>query len=844
MKTQICLSENWQIHKLSPSPTAPSEILSIPASIDKITDGWYDAGTMPAQVHDILIRNGTIENYALEGCCDKYEWVAEQDWLYRCVFSCDTPDAMSYLYLKGLDTLTDVYLNGRQVAKHISMYRPLKVDTTGLLKSENVLLLHFHSPWEYVKNYELPEGQPEKIGAIRGLRKSSNDFSRYLGAQPRYSTPIGVFDDVVLALVDTAEIEYLDIGSHLNHDYTEGTVDINTQLNLSAAGNYKVKAFVRDENGVVVCSDEAYVSNAPGKASVNLTLKVGNPKLWWPKGYGAHPLYEVCAEVTKDGRLCDAESKKIGFREVTMEALFDFRINGKAVKLWGGNFAPIGVGGISHCFDHERFKDVMDLVDNGMNALRIWGPGDPYADALYDEADRRGILLWQEFYGGSNMHPETEAFFGECILDAEYLLKRLKHRPGILLWCGGNEFFMWAHMEDPEQHFYGERLYLDEYRELCRRLDPSRFYYPSCPVGGSYPNDPVGGDTHGLEHHWYFVPGIDYPYFFSENTRVSPPSMKSMLRFMTPEEIWPSGYTGKILHGDVYQIPERWIYHSAEASNAMWDKFGPVEYFYDPTNGEELVYSTAAARGWHFKDAVEKCRRGRPHYEKDRPRRCFGHFVWKLNATLPEIYSSVIDYYSEPYIPYYAMIRAYEPVLVSFEIDDRIYIWAVNDSGEKVQGTLVFKLFDHRNNKFVNTQEFPVSVGHDESVLVTDLFSLGMVNRQHILCAWLYDTDGRLLAEKIDYLDTERHFTFQEARLRLRAEGDELVVSTDKFARCVELEGDDKGDQFNWLFSDNYFDVLPGYEKRIKIKGRHKAGVITAKAHYSANITKIDYTAE
>lgn len=47
--------------------------------------------------------------------------------------------------------------------------------------------------------------------------------------------------------------------------------------------------------------------------------------------------------------------------------------------------------------------------------------------------------------------------------------------------------------------------------------------------------------------------------------------------------------------------------------------------------------------------------------------------------------------------------------------------------------------------------------------------------------------------------------------------------------------------EFGWLFSDNYFDLLPGYDKIIKVLGLHNSGVITAKAFYDDNIASIHY---
>ena len=99
--------------------------------------------------------------------------------------------------------------------------------------------------------------------------------------------------------------------------------------------------------------------------------------------------------------------------------------------------------------------------------------------------------------------------------------------------------------------------------------------------------------------------------------------------------------------------------------------------------------------------------------------------------------------------------------------------------------------------------------------------------------ATLSDRNGEVVSEDFQYLIAERRLPFSDAQLSVRQEGDSIVVGTDLFARCVELNGDEKGDAFGWKFEDNYFDLMPGQERRIKIFGSHKSGVITAKAHYA-----------
>ena len=84
----------------------------------------------------------------------------------------------------------------------------------------------------------------------------------------------------------------------------------------------------------------------------------------------------------------------------------------------------------------------------------------------------------------------------------------------------------------------------------------------------------------------------------------------------------------------------------------------------------------------------------------------------------------------------------------------------------------------------------------------------------------------------IDYADIERHLRFPEPELEIAAEGDILWISARHFARCVEITGEDQGDPFGWLFEDNYFDMLPGQKRGIRILGEKSEGTLTVKSHY------------
>ena len=91
-------------------------------------------------------------------------------------------------------------------------------------------------------------------------------------------------------------------------------------------------------------------------------------------------------------------------------------------------------------------------------------------------------------------------------------------------------------------------------------------------------------------------------------------------------------------------------------------------------------------------------------------------------------------------------------------------------------------------------------------------------------------------------MDIERRLPFPDAKLSLRLDEDSIIISTDKFARSIVLAGEENDDNFGWRFDDNYFDLLPGEEKRVALKGSHRKGTVSAKPFYSPNTTSIEWS--
>ena len=431
------------------------------------------------------------------------------------------------------------------------------------------------------------------------------------------------------------------------------------------------------------------------------------------------------------------------------------------------------------------------------------------------------------------------AFLDLCRREAEHMVRRLRHHPSIMLWCGGNEAHMGNSFDRPGAPLIGAELYESVYPGVCARLDPGRYYHPNSPYLGSFPNDPTRGDTHNYTTTWY-VPGVEHPVFTTENMRVSAPPLRSMKRYVGADRVWPDGYDGRTAMGRL-PWPESWEHRSSANSQR---KVPAVEEYYDAVDAESLIYAFGAAHGRYLRRSVEAHRRGRRSGDPDQARISQGHLVWKLNATWPHIYSNIIDYYLEPYIPFYELKRSYAPVLLSFDIEDHIWLWLANDSAVTVEGAYRVIVYDTLRSSTVAEACGTARANPGTSYELTDLDGFGQFDKMHVLYAELTDESGASIARSVDYVARERHLSFPDAHLRLETTDDGIVVATDAFARCVELTGDYDGDEFGWLFEENYFDLMPWERRTVKISGDHMHGVIRAKPHYSQHMASVAWESQ
>lgn len=815
----------------------------------ELTEGWslrekesgtvYPISHMPLQVHEILFENGAIDETFRWGKTADCGWVNDRSWIYETDFAWEGAGA-ALLEFGGLDTLCTIRLNGETLQECRDCYLSYRIPVSAYLrKGNNHLELEFHpvkAELERIGEEHRELLARTSIPAKSFLRKTFHDFTTYLGNDADFYKA-GVYRPVWLTVLpEGVMLEEIQTDYSLNEALDRAELTIRPILYRAPAaggtpGEEAAGGLPEDLAVTVQVSLDGQEiwrgEQRPGEA---LCAELEQIRLWWPRGYGDQPLYEVRAEVKAAGNTVDVRTTTVGFRKIQMQGMLNFCINGRSVKLWGANLTPDE--GATLCENPKRIRRLLKLAaEANVNTLRIWGEGVPFTDLLYDYADQNGILLWQEFFCGHTQYPRSREVTDLILEEARQLICSRRHHPSILLWCGGNECYLSRDFAAPKEEYLAAAFFEYELKELCSRLDPDRYYHVSSPFFGAYSNDPMLGDTHSYTNSWY-VPGGEYPIFPTENLRVCFPKEASLKRYLRTQELPAPGLQG------LGELPWPGAYEQITSAES-WKKIPPVENFYDARTPEEMIYRFGMAAGLYIKDSVERYRRGKRAAEAFEPRKCMGHFIWKWNTTFPHLYSSMLDAYLEQKIPYYFLKRAYEPALLSIEVWDHIDVWVVNDTSGELSGEAALGLFDLEKNEFVITEAFPYKVKAGESSLIARLDDWGQMTRDKIVCGKLLDRNGQVLSENHSFLDIERHIAFPDAKLALWQEGEELVLKSDRFARSVVLSGGEQGEEYWWDFSDNYFDLFPGVEKRIAMTGIHREGWVQAKGFYSGKSDKV-----
>jgi beta-mannosidase len=794
---RVDLSLNWQFQQHHPGENP----------LEAATEGWNPA-QVPGTVHQDLMQAGKISDPFFGLNENDVQWVGEADWLYRCTFNVAEQLLVSEhidLCFDGLDTYATVWLNGEQILVCDNMFIPGRVPIKRLLKlSDNVLLILFESAMRHGKALEAQNGKrPAWNGDTSRLyvRKAQYHYGWDWG--PILMTA-GLWRPVYLQAYSARMLD-ISTNTSVSTDLKQAVVDV--QITLEPASGYTVKLELYAPTGELVKS----VVLPASEKGIGSQITVENPALWYPNGYGEHPLYRLVVTLHNGETTLDSREMQIGLRRLRLvqEPLdsepgttFLFEINNIPVFCGGANWIP--ADSFTPRISAETYRAWVKLAaDANMTMLRVWGGGIYEDDKFYELCDELGLLVWQDFMFACGMYPAYPWFLDSVRAEAEAAIRRLRHHACIALWCGNNEDYQIAEglnvydstvsWEAQSQEFPGRTIYEHVLPEVCARLDPTRTYWPGSPYGGRSVADQTVGDRHTWEiWHGPKADYRDYPKyegrFVSEFGMQALPDLPTVETFTTATDRSPASAVLNH-HNKASDGPER-LNHYIAANVQMPDDLPAYIYASQFIQSESVA---AAYDGWRRRWA------GPGHYA------VAGALVWQINDCWPVTSWALVDYYLKPKPAYYRTRRCLAPIALGVApADQGTAVWAVNSTLEVLTANLEVHGWDFEGNH-LGVERQSVAL-RPNAAAELGVFGSAFSSESPVVVAVKLVQNDVVLARAVRWPEPPKNHTYPDPGLSITPEGDnQLRVSVERPARGVYLTAPG-----TVMWSDNMLDLIPG----------------------------------
>lgn len=773
------------------------------------------SANVPGCVHTDIVPDHIPKDIFYRNNADNCQWIEEYDWHYTRSFKLDELPQQARLVFEGLDTYADISVNGKTIAHVDNMFIRHCFDVSCLLKQgENTITVCFRSPVKEVQHLE------QRDGAFTTERLHTRRIQCTYGWDwvARFVT-CGIWRDVYIDNSDGFSVKNTYI-------YTENIYGKSAQIVVEAElENYLngelVEIEISDPDNKTIYTHKRFCM----EPFIKEYIDIPDAKLWYPTGYGEQPLYKL--------KICDKEYS-FGIRTVTILQLpdkkdspyyrkcleikdsvsgkiydkneefsgFQLLINNVPVMCKGANWVPCEP--FPSAEENSKITTLLALAEEaGVNMLRVWGGGIFEKQHFYDECDRLGILVTQDFMMACGSYPEEkDGFIEQLKKETEYAAYYLRNHPSLVWWSGDNENAVMG--SDTDESYKGRRAIHQGIMPVLNRIDPKRRFMLSSPCGGNTYASKTVGTTHNTQYLGDSIfPYIletsmaDYKEFFStllarfiaEEPTLGAISLPSLRRFMTDD--------------DIYNAEEMWRYHTKDNPCLPFTLFDLLKTFSSKVLGEfkdgnDRFFKLKYVQFEWIRVSMENFRRNSGFIN--------GIIYWMWNDCWPAAAGwSFVDYYCLPKASFYSFKRCAKPLVASISKNNGYEIYLSNDSLEDKSVSL--KLFYIKNDEVIEIETLKAHI------------RAGSAEKVHFIEDSLIPEDAILICDASDGTETDRAF-YKDGKLNIIStdavhivskEKNSITLKADKYVHAVELEGD-------FVFEDNYFSLLAGEQRTVAFR--------------------------
>lgn len=672
------------------------------------------SATVPGNVELDLQAAGLLTNDLARGLnayqlynYEKYQW-----W-YERTFTAPKWSANQRIELvfEGLDCLAVCWLNGQFLGRTENMLVEHRFDVTDLLlkDAENKLTIRIDSPVLAAEQRvrEPVEQALPGIGDALSIRKAPHMFGWDI--MPRIISA-GLWRSVHLQVLEPTRFRSFYFAT------------LNTDPKLREAEVVLAWDFITDKASVDTLQLQIKLED-DDQTLLDLTMpvmersgqirrRVENVNLWWPRGYGLPHLYRLQARLLDEkNRVLATQEHTVGVRTIKLEnseittpdgdGEFVFRVNGEKIFIHGSNWTPLDA---FHSRDPLHLKKAIDMAaDLNCNMLRCWGGGVYEDHAFFDECDRLGIMVWQDFGMACSIYPTEDDFCRKMQFETEQVVRKLRLHPSLALWCGGNEtdsVILWAFLPvDPND----DKVTRQVFPSVIRRLDPCRQYLPNSPylspkfmaAKGNYRElaRKMLTEYHLWRDTWYksdFYTDVAV-HFIGEIGFPGCPSRQSLEKFIDPEYLWPHNDNPQWQAHSV--APHRHLSNYHIRLDIMTQQLSAL-FGSPPDNLDDYIFASQVTQAEAIKFFIE--------FLRIQKWRRTGILWWNLRDGWPNFSEAVVDYYNCKKLAYHVIKRTQADVsIITGEPHDGVHdVVAVNDTLAPCSGKARIVDLDHPDRAY------------------------------------------------------------------------------------------------------------------------------------------------
>jgi hypothetical protein len=793
----VTLGSGWQMQDAAKVPGGGAAI----ALASYKPQSWYTA-TVPGTVLTSLVNNGVYPEplYGENNRPDKIpDSLSRTPFWYRTVFSVPKAYAGRHVWLnfEGINFSAQVWVNGRHVGAMKGAFSRGIFDISQDVKPGKKAVLavlvspqpHPGDPHEHTIRDGV--GKNGGITAIDGPTFLSTIGWDWIPAIRDRDT--GIWQKVFISASGPVVIKDPLVTTDLPLPKVD-SADISVWARLENVTDQPQKGLLKGSFGDV--SFEQSIEIAPhGSQMVSLdpkttpALHVGNPKLWWPNGYGPQNLYSLHLSFEVDGKASDSRDVSFGIRKFSYSVPdsenLTISVNGVRVFIRGGNW---GLDEAMKRNPRERLEAQirMHQVAN-LNMIRNW-VGQSTSEDFYELCDKYGLLVWDEFFQPNPADGPNPDDFDTYMANVREKILRFRNHPSIVLWCARNE-------GNPPKEID------DALRTLMAELEPTRLYQANSADGR-------GVNSHG-PYHWR-TPREFYVFneaFKTEIGSVSVPTIES-IQGMMPEKDWET-------------INDDWAEHDFAKGASGGDSYPAMiaERYGKVANLADFVRKSQLANYEAFR-AMYEGRNAKLFHPTT------GILTWMSNPAQPSFVWQIYHHDLEPNSALFAVKKAAEPIHIQLN-ESNGDVQVINNLDIALEKARAHLSIYNLDGTVAYSQDFDVSAA------ATAATSLGVVawpaglSAVHFVKLELRDAGGKLVSENFYWRALPEH------QDDLKALGNLPTVMLDVKVTHRDLGG------------KNYFDVTlhnPGIQialmTHLQLR-RKQSGERVLPVYYSDNYVSL-----